>query len=40
MIWRLKNHLAIYQPQFNNVTLSLGKDNFDSNEKLLKAQNG
>ena len=36
----LKNHLAIYQPQFNNVTLSLGKDNFDSNEKLLKAQKG
>ena len=36
----LKNHLAIYQPQFNNVSLSLGKDNFDSNEKLLKAQKG
>ena len=36
----LKNHLAIYQPQFNNVTLSLGEDNFDSNEKLLKEQKG
>lgn len=34
----LKNHLAIYQPQFDAVELKLGDDNFDSNEKLLKAQ--
>lgn len=36
----LDNHLAIYQPQFNNVTLTLGEDNFESNEKLLKEQKG
>lgn len=36
----LENHLAIYQPQFDNVTLTLGEDNFDSNEKLLKEQKG
>ena len=34
----LKNHLAIYQPQFDAVELKLGDDSFDSNEKLLKAQ--
>lgn len=36
----LKNHLAIYQPQFDAVELKLGDDNFESNEKLLKAQKG
>lgn len=36
----LNNHLKIYQPQFDSVTLSLGEDNFDSNETLLKAQKG
>lgn len=34
----LKNHLAIYQPQFDAVELKLGDDSLDSNEKLLKAQ--
>lgn len=34
----LKNHLAIYQPQFDAVELKLGDDSFDSNEELLKAQ--
>lgn len=34
----LKNHLAIYQPQFDAVELKLGDDSFDPNEKLLKAQ--
>lgn len=36
----LKNHLAIYQPQFDAVELKLGDDSLDSNEKLLKAQKG
>ena len=36
----LNNHLKIYQPQFDSVTLSLGDDSFDSNETLLKAQKG
>lgn len=37
----LENHLAIYQPQFDAVTLSLGNGSSDaSNESLLKAQRG
>ena len=36
----LNNHLEIYQPQFDSVTLSLGDDNFESNETLLKIQKG
>ena len=36
----LNNHLEIYQPQFDSVTLSLGDDNFESNETLLKMQKG
>lgn len=37
----LDAHLAIYQPQFNAVTLNLGDhDNSQSNEKMLKSQKG
>lgn len=36
----LNNHLAIYQPQFDAVTLSLADGNAQSNEKLLKEQKG
>ncbi|MCC8074196.1 MAG: glycoside hydrolase N-terminal domain-containing protein [Clostridiales bacterium] len=37
----LENHLAIYQPQFDSVTLTLGDgDNGKSNEDLLKSQKG
>lgn len=36
----LENHLAVYQPIFDAVTLELDEDNFDSNEELLKAQKG
>lgn len=36
----LQNHLAIYQPQFDNVTLTLGEDTSKSNESLLKSQRG
>ncbi|MGN1328476.1 MAG: glycosyl hydrolase family 95 catalytic domain-containing protein [Eubacterium sp.] len=35
----LENHLAIYQPQFDAVTLTL-KSKTQSNEKLLEKQNG
>ncbi len=34
----LKNHLSIYQPQFDAVTLTLGDGEMKSNESLLKAQ--
>ncbi|MCM1363528.1 MAG: glycoside hydrolase N-terminal domain-containing protein [Faecalibacterium sp.] len=34
----LENHLAIYQPQFDAVTLTLGDDNTKSNESLIKTQ--
>lgn len=37
----LSNHLSIYAPQFEAVTLSLGEeDSTDSNEALLKEQRG
>jgi hypothetical protein len=36
----LTNHLAVYQPQFDAVTLTLGDDSTDSNESLLKSQKG
>lgn len=37
----LNNHLAIYQPQFDAVTLTLDDDvNINSNESLLKSQKG
>lgn len=36
----LSNHLAIYQPQFNAVTLTLADDSAQSNESLLKSQKG
>lgn len=36
----LNNHLAIYQPQFDAVTLTLGDANTKSNEALIKAQRG
>lgn len=36
----LKNHLAIYQPQFDAVTLTLGDHGTESNESLLKSQKG
>lgn len=37
----LKNHLAVYQPQFDAVTLTLdGAESNSSNEALLKAQKG
>lgn len=36
----LKNHLAIYQPQFDAVTLTLDEDSTKSNESLLKSQKG
>lgn len=36
----LDNHLAIYQPQFDAVTLTLGEDSTASNESLLSAQKG
>ena len=36
-----KAHLAIYQPLFNSVTLTLdGGESYESNEALLKAQRG
>lgn len=35
----LKNHLAVYQPQFDAVTLTL-EDSSDSNKDLLRAQKG
>jgi len=34
----LKNHLSVYQPQFDSVTLTLGDDAANSNESLIKAQ--
>ncbi len=34
----LENHLAIYQPQFDAVTLTLGDSSTKSNESLLKSQ--
>lgn len=36
----LAKHLAVYQPQFDSVTLSLGDDTTKSNEALLKSQKG
>ena len=36
----LNNHLTIYQPQFNSVTLTLTDADMNSNESLLKAQKG
>lgn len=36
----LENHLAIYQPQFDAVTLTLGDSSTKSNEILIKAQKG
>lgn len=36
----LNNHLAIYQPQFDAVTLTLTDTDTDSNESLLKSQKG
>lgn len=36
----LENHLAIYQPQFDAVTLTLGDSAAKSNEDLLKTQKG
>ncbi len=36
----LNNHLEIYQPQFNSVTLTLTGADMNSNESLLKAQKG
>lgn len=36
----LENHLAIYQPQFDAVTLTLGNPVTKSNESLLKSQKG
>lgn len=36
----LENHLAIYQPQFDAVTLTLGENDMRSNEELLKEQRG
>ncbi len=35
----LENHLAVYKPQFDSVTLTLDSST-DSNEKLLKSQKG
>lgn len=36
----LENHLAIYQPQFDAVALTLGENDMRSNEELLKEQRG
>ncbi len=36
----LENHLAIYQPQFDAVTLTLGDADTSSNESMLKSQKG
>ncbi len=36
----LNNHLKLYQPQFDAVTLKLGENITQSNESLLKAQKG
>lgn len=36
----LNNHLAIYQPQFDAVTLTLGDNSEESNERLIKTQKG
>lgn len=36
----LENHLAIYQPQFDAVTLTLGDSSTKSNDSLLKSQKG
>lgn len=36
----LENHLAIYQPQFDSVALTLGENDLRSNEELLKEQRG
>lgn len=36
----LKNHLAVYQPQFDAETLTLGGSSTDSNENLIKLQKG
>lgn len=36
----LENHLEIYSPQFDAVTLTLDEDNLESNEDLLKEQKG
>ena len=36
----LENHLAIYRPQFDAVTLTLGDADTSSNESMLKSQKG
>ncbi len=36
----LNNHLEIYAPQFNAVTLTLGENSTDSNESLIRSQKG
>lgn len=36
----LKNHLEIYSPQFDAVTLTLGENSTDSNESLIRSQKG
>mgnify|MGYP004647283187 CR=1 FL=1 len=36
----LQNHLAIYKPQFDAVTLTLDENNYESNDKLLNEQKG
>lgn len=36
----LENHLAIYRPQFDAVTLTLGDADTSSNDSLLKSQKG
>jgi len=36
----LNNHLAVYQPQFDAVTINLGESSIQSNESLLKSQKG
>lgn len=36
----LAEHLKLYQPQFDAVTLTLGDDNTSSNEELLREQKG
>lgn len=36
----LQNHLKIYSPQFDAVTLSLGENDYSANEDLLTAQKG
>lgn len=34
----LENHLAVYKPQFDAVTLTLGDNHINSNESLIKSQ--